>query len=79
MEKIQKIEELTSDLEKKTRDLTLAEERLTMIEAKTMDKQLRMKRSPEEKGENIYKKILAILAEFMDEKDGAFEDELDWV
>lgn len=65
-EKIFKIEELTSDLEKKSRDLTRAEERLMiMIEAKAMDKQLRIRGLPEEKGENIYKKILGILAEFM--------------
>lgn len=77
-EKIQKVEELTKELGKKSQELAMADERLEiMIEAKAMDKQVRLRGLSEEKGRNLYKKMAAIFAEFMDDQGDAFEDELD--
>lgn len=44
-----------------------------------MDKQIRVRGLTKEKGENIYKKMAALLAEFMDDQNDAFKDELDLV
>lgn len=68
------------NLGKKTKELAMAGEKLNiMIEAMTMDKQLRIRGLPEEKWENIYKKMAGILSEFMEESAEAMEDELDLV
>lgn len=49
-EKVQKLEETTSEL-------AITDEKLTiMMEAKAMDKQIRIRGLPEQKGEDIYLK-----------------------
>lgn len=80
IETVQKLEEVTKELEIKTKELTMADEKLSiMVEALSMDKQLRIRGLPEEKGENIYKKVAGIFSEFMEEQEEAMEDELDLV
>lgn len=66
--KLQEVETLTIDIDKRVAELTEENERLKiLLEAKSMDKQIRIRGIPEEKDEMITQKLAEIFSEFLEQ------------
>lgn len=79
-EKIQELETLTLDVDKKVEELSAENKRLEiLLEAKTTESQIRLRGLEEEQNENIMQKITGILSEFLEQPPEEIQASLDLV